>query len=194
MEEVCADPCCSILLFPFLKKLCPGFMSKYLPFEAKANEIKKGAYVFQHDVLYGQRPSTFDPAKINYKVNKSNLNEVKAGMNLRIVNYRKLMKAFSIVSLILALICVGSLFCDTIWGIKVFFGLTSVFFFGATYVMKDEAVNKMKLYLMYINGDLYLEKKYKWNIYDDGCTMELEIDGLEPENDEESNIIKGDEP
>lgn len=189
MEEVCSDPCCSVLLFPFLRKYFPQQMNRYLPFEHKKDQVKKGSYIFQHDMLYDLKPSTFDPSKIQYKASKNNLKEVKQGINIRISKHRTLMKGFSLTSLILFIVCIVSLFTDTIWGIKLFYALTSVFFFGATYVMRDEAVTKMKLYLMSINGDIYLEKKYKWVIHDDGCTMELEIDDFEPENDEESKIV-----
>jgi hypothetical protein len=62
------------------------------------------------------------------------------------------------------------------WGLKVFPFLVSGIFYGGTYVLKEEAVTKMRSYLIYVNGDLYMEKKMKWSIHDDGNKMELEFE------------------
>jgi hypothetical protein len=67
-------------------------------------------------------------------------------------------------------------FASIPWGLKLFPFLVSAIFFGGTYVLKEEAVTKMRSYLIYVNGDLYMEKKMKWSIHDDGNKMELEFE------------------
>jgi hypothetical protein len=64
MEDVCTEPCCQTLCYPFFKKVTPNYLHVIVPTGERDDDVEAGTYLFFGEMLYNNREPVFDPSKI----------------------------------------------------------------------------------------------------------------------------------